>query len=127
MKRVWLGILTTIAFGALFDLLVPSNSWLGNVLDSSGLGILIMMAVGAFVARRNFLIPALAMTVTFWSITVYVAFQIASTVESTSWFQVAFNNVAGLATYLIAASIGAVVGMRLASIRQASHSTIRTQ
>lgn len=113
MKRIWLGILVVLIFGTAFDSLVPSNTWLGNLLGDTGLGLFIIMATGAFVAREKFLLPAIAITTIMWTFTVFAAFQIAATVEPTTWVDVASKNIGGLIVYLIAAGLGASLGMRL--------------
>ena len=116
MKRVWLGVLSVIILGTLFDALVPNNSWLGSFLGSSGIGFLIIVTTGAFIARRNFLFPALLITLISWGVTVYVAHRIAATVESVSLGQVAANNMIGLLVYLSAAVVGAYLGMWFAKL-----------
>ena len=115
MRRVWLGILTVVIVGTLSELLIPNNTWLGNFLDSTGLGVFLLVASGAFVARQDFLLPALGITGIVWIYTVYVAQKIASVVEPTSLLKVMSNNVGGLAIYLTAAVVGAFFGMWLSS------------
>jgi hypothetical protein len=115
MQRVVLGILTVIVLGTVVEFLVPTNSSLGHFFGTTGLGLFLPVAFGAFIAQRSFLIPALVITSITWTYTVYLAFKIASVVEATSILQVASNNVGGLAVYLVAAALGALSGMWLSS------------
>lgn len=115
MQRVLLGILAMFVVGAASDLAVAANSSLGHLLGSTGLAVFLAAVAGAFIARRNFLIPALVIVAITWFYTVYLAYKIASLAEVTSIQQVISNNLVGFVVYLSAGALGALSGMWISS------------
>jgi 4-hydroxybenzoate polyprenyltransferase len=76
----------------------------------SAIGYFIAVTAGAFVARRSFLAPALALAGLGWCVVVYILYDISRQDESATLGRIAADNVEGLFLYAIAAALGASLG-----------------
>lgn len=74
------------------------------------LGWLFAVAVGATVARRNFVLPAVALSVAAWSIVSYVIYDIARVAEPASLLSIAVQQLPVFLLMATAAVIGALLG-----------------
>lgn len=68
------------------------------------------VSIGAIVARRNFIGPAVFLAVTVWAIVIYILYDIAHDVSDISFAQVAVEQLAGLILLIVAAILGALLG-----------------
>ncbi len=74
------------------------------------IGYFIAVTAGALVARRNFIMPALALAGFGWSVVVYILFDISRADPTASLIRIATENIEGLILYAIAAALGAILG-----------------
>jgi len=127
-KRIGLGILVTIAVLGVFDLIpsfVPSSAidyrlfgyfyfWVAI----EGAIIMFMAAlIGAYVAKVNFVGPAVLLSITVWTFTVYFLNSIASAAGPDDILNVASINILGLLFGAYGSGIGALVGRRFAKAK----------
>jgi len=74
------------------------------------IGYFIAVTGGAIVARKNFIVSALALAGLGWSVVVYILYDISSVDPISNLSQIAMGNIEGLALYAIAAVFGAILG-----------------
>lgn len=116
-KRIGLGLATVIAIWVVSELLAPAGGGPSSFLASSGLGNFLVFAIGGYVARSGFLVPALLLNTVAWSVVVFAAWRLAAAVQGMGFMEVVSNNLVGLLLYTIAAAAGAAVGMWLYAFR----------
>lgn len=116
-KRIGLGLATVIAITVVSELLAPVGGGPPSFFAASGLGNFLLFAVGGYVARSGFLVPALLLNTVMWSITVFAAWRLAAAVQGMSFMEVVSNNLGGLLLYTIAAAAGAALGMWMYAFR----------
>jgi uncharacterized membrane protein len=76
----------------------------------SAIGFFIAVMAGAIVARKSFVVPALALAGLGWCAVVYILYDISRADQSATLGQIAVDNVEGLVLYSIAAVLGATLG-----------------
>ena len=113
--RSLLGLLAAILVLSILALpfelgLVVEPNWLARGIVDDAAKFFLAAAVGAFVARGAFVLPAVLFVVTLWAIVVYIAYLIALPAGPASLLDIAFSNAAALFTYIVAAVLGAIVG-----------------
>jgi len=74
------------------------------------LGWLFAVAAGALVARRSFVLPAVALTTAIWVFLAYVIYDIARVAEPASLVSIVVKQLPVLLLMALAACIGALVG-----------------
>lgn len=116
-RRLLAGLATVIALALLSELVLPTDTSLGNFLASTGLGLFLMFVAGGYVARSGFILPALLYAAIAWTGSVYIAWRIAAAVEGLAFTDVAIANLPNLLLYTLAAIAGAAVGMWLYAFR----------
>ncbi len=68
-------------------------------------------AVGAFIARRGFALPAALVAMITWFIIIYILQSIAEPVQPASFTEIALQNLSVLLLMVMAAVIGANIGI----------------
>ena len=125
LKRIGLGVLAAIAILSVFDLLpsfMPSSAinyrifghfyfWIAV---EGAVVMFIAASVGAYVAKVNFVGPAVLLSIAAWVFTIYFLNSIAATAGQSNVFGVASINALGLLFGACGAGIGALVGGRFA-------------
>ena len=71
---------------------------------------LFAVGVGAIVARRSFVVPALSLAVFNWLVVGFILFSIAEAAGQTSFVEVLSGQLTGLLLLSVAAIIGATIG-----------------
>ncbi len=116
--RTILALIVVIAVSALLSFEAPSLEpdqsnyekyafWLQV---ESSIAYFIAVTAGAIVARKSFLVPALALAGLGWSAVVYILYDISNVGGSASLGRIALENLGGLILYAIAAVLGATLG-----------------
>ena len=127
-KRIGLGVLTTIAVLAIFDVLpnpIPSSlvgfRILGYFYFWPAVGGAIVMFIaafaGAYVAKVRFVIPAVVLAALFWAFVVYFLNSIAAVAGQNDLISVAGSNILGLIFGCLGAVFGAKLGLFAAGKR----------
>jgi hypothetical protein len=120
MKRILLGLAAAAVFGLVAgELISLANVTVNPVLQSIVLGFL-ATAIGAFIARRGFVLPALGLWLVEWLLVVYLLYFIAAPTGQASFLAIAQINVLSIVLSALAVAIGALVGQALA--KRAQHS-----
>jgi hypothetical protein len=120
MKRILLGLAAAAVFGLVAgELISLANVTVDPVLQSIVLGFL-ATAIGAFIARRGFVLPALGLWLVEWLLVVYLLYFIAAPTGQASFLAIAQINVLSIVLSALAVAIGALVGQALA--KRAQHS-----
>jgi hypothetical protein len=125
LKQIGFGILTAIAVLSVFELLpsfVPSSVHNYRVFGHFYFGLAIEAAIvmfiaasaGAYVARVNFIWPAILLAVAVWFLVVYILNSIAAAAGQGDLLGVASINVLSLLFGACGSAIGALVGSRFA-------------
>ena len=118
-KRIWLGlaimVFVQIGAGALL-------SAIGVELPGQGTGNSVLVAfAGAFAggvfARRQFLLPALAVWLVIWAAITYILYSIAAPTGQGSVLSILQYNLVAIALSAVATAIGAILGQMLAASR----------
>ena len=123
-SKIVLGILVVVLFWTignelinLLDLPIPPIAQ-SFVVSLFGTGL------GAFVAQRNFLIPAFAVWILCWGIAIYILYLIAVPTGQASVIGILQYNAPTIALSALATLIGALVGQLLAQRSQRSAAAI---
>ena len=123
-KKILLGLATTVAFGLVAgQLLSLGNVALSPVIQSVGFGF-VGTALGAFVARRGFLLPALGLWLLGWLGSIYMLYLIAEPTGQASIPAIVQYNLLGGFLSALAVSAGALFGQYLA--RRSEHAVAAT-
>lgn len=113
-KRTWIGLGITATFGlGAGELVALANLAVGPVTQSVVLGFL-GTALGAFVARRGFVLPAIGLWLLDWSANIYFLYRIAEPVGQASVIGILQYNLFALSLSLLAVVAGALFGQALA-------------
>jgi hypothetical protein len=120
MKRILLGLAAAAVFGLVAgELISLANVTVNPVLQSIVLGFL-ATAIGAFIARRGFVLPALGLWLVEWLLVAYLLYFIAAPTGQASFLAIAQINLLSIVLSALAVAIGALVGQALA--KRAQHS-----
>ena len=119
--RIGIGILAVLAINTLLSHAVPAFyrsdrmplDPLLMVYIQTALQFFVAVTVGAVVARRKFIGPALTLAILGWCIIVYIEYDIARTAVDESFLNVMLPNLPGLFLYAVAAVCGAILGRKL--------------
>ncbi|MDH3747715.1 MAG: hypothetical protein OER97_05870 [Gammaproteobacteria bacterium] len=117
-KRLIAAILIVLGIGALLNPYSPRlDAELSNFDQvalwaqiNSAIRYFFAVAVGAVVARRNFIGPAVLIAVVMWGIVTYILYDIARAATDISFAKVAADGITGLILMIIAAISGALIG-----------------
>ncbi len=113
-KRILLGLAAAAVFGLVAgELISLANFTVNPVLQSAVLGFL-ATAIGAFIARRGFVLPALGLWLVEWLLVVYLLYFIAAPTGQASFLAIAQVNLRSIVLSALAVAIGALVGQALA-------------
>ena len=119
-KRILLGLAAAAAFGLVAgELISLANFTFNPLLQSVVLGLL-ATTIGAFIARRGFVLPALGLWFVCWLLVVYLLYFIAAPTGQASFLAIAQINLLSIVLSALAVAIGALVGQALA--KRAQHS-----
>ena len=123
-KKIWLGLAISVAFGLVAgEILSLGNVSLSPVIQSVALGF-VATALGAFVARRGFLLPALGLWLLGWLGSIYMLYLIAAPTGQASVPAILQYNLLSILFSAVAVSAGALFGQFLA--RRAEHAVAAT-
>ena len=113
-KRILLGLAAAAAFGLVAgELISLANFTFNPLLQSVVLGFL-ATTIGAFMARRGFVLPALGLWFVCWLLVVYLLYFIAAPTDQASFLAIAQTNLLSIVLSALAVAIGALVGQALA-------------
>ena len=113
-KRILLGLAAAAVFGLVAgELISLANFTVNPALQSAVLGFL-ATAIGAFIARRGFVLPALGLWLVEWLLVVYLLYFIAAPTGQASFLAIAQVNLRSILLSALAVAIGALVGQALA-------------
>ena len=113
-KRILLGLAAAAVFGLVAgELISLANFTVNPALQSAVLGFL-ATAIGAFIARRGFVLPALGLWLVEWLLVVYLLYFIAAPTGQASFLAIAQVNLRSIVLSALAVAIGALVGQALA-------------
>ena len=119
-KRILLGLAAAAVFGLVAEELISLASFTFNpLLRSVVLGFL-ATTIGAFIARRGFVLPALGLWFVDWLLVVYLLYFIAVPTGQASFLATAQINLLSIVLSALAVAIGALVGQALAKRAQRS-------
>jgi putative Mn2+ efflux pump MntP len=119
-KRILLGLAAAAVFGLVAgELISLANVTVNPVLQSIVLGFL-ATAIGAFIARRGFVLPALGLWLVEWLLVVYLLYFIAAPTGQASFLAIAQINLLSIVLSALAVAIGALVGQALGKRAQYS-------
>lgn len=118
IRRVIAAILVVVGISAILNPYSPQlNAELSNIDQvalweqiNSAIRYFFAVCVGAIVARRNFVAPAVCTAVVLWGIVTFILYDIARPASDISFAQVAVEQLTGLILLLIAAISGALLG-----------------
>jgi|SRR6185312_2968087 len=117
-KRTWIGLGITATFWLVAgELIALANLAVGPVTQSAALGFL-GVALGAFVARRGFVLPVIGLCLLGWSANIYFLYRIAEPVGQASILGILQYNVFAISLSLLAVVAGALFGRALAQRSQ---------
>lgn len=125
IKRIFAGIVVMVATAWALSFASELLNFDRLLADpvSGGLTLLISALLGGFVARSGFLLPALLLWFVVWAPTIYILYRIGQpTSAAPSVIDVLSFNAVALATSLIGASGGALLGQHLSRRFTASQS-----
>jgi hypothetical protein len=116
--RTALAIIVVLVASTLLNTNVPSlNTDMSNFEElrfwlavKSAISYFFAAGLGAIVARRTFVVPALALAVVGWVVTINILHQIALVAGPSSYMKIATDNWLGLILLVIAATAGAIAG-----------------
>lgn len=113
-KRILLGLAGTAVFTlAVGQLLSLTNFTFNPVLQSVVLGFL-ATTIGALIARRGFVFPALGLWLVGWLLVVGLLYFIAAPTGKASFLAIAQVNLLSIVLSALAVAVGALVGQSLA-------------
>ena len=113
-KRIFLGLAAAAAFGLVAGELMSLANFTSNpVLQSVVLGFL-ATTIGALIARRGFVFPALGLWFVGWLLVVCLLYFIAAPTGQASFLAIAHVNLLSIVLSALAVTIGALVGQALA-------------
>lgn len=119
-KRILLGLAASAVFGLVVgELISLANFTVHPVLQSVVPGFL-ATAIGAFVARRGFVLPALGLWFVEWLLVVYLVYFISAPTGQASLLAIAQTNLLSIVLSALAVAIGALLGQSLARRAQRS-------
>ena len=113
VKRIALGIATTVLLWAIASNIIPLFNLPMPAAAQSFLMTLLSVGLGAFVARRNFLIPAFALLAFYWAYIIYVLYLIAAPTGQASVLGILLTNTSALTLQAFATTIGVIAGQLL--------------
>ena len=123
-KRILSGLAAAAVFGLVAgELISLANFTFNPLLQSIVLGFL-ATAIGAFIARRGFVLPALGLWFVEWLLVVYLVYLIAAPTGQASFLAIAQRNLLGIVLSALAVAIGALLGQALARRAQRSAAAI---
>lgn len=123
-KRILLGLATAAVFGTVAgELISLANFTVNSVLQSVVLGFL-ATAIGGFIARRGFVLPALGLWLVEWLLAVYVLYFIAAPTGQASFLAIAQINLLSIVLSALAVATGALLGQSLARRAQSGAQAI---
>ena len=112
-KMIALGLVATILFWAiasyLISLLPPSIPTAAQAFLVTLLG----AALGAYIAKRNFALPAFALLGLYWAYIIYVLYSIAEPTGRASVLGIISNNTSSITLQAFATLIGVIGGQLL--------------
>ena len=123
LKRIALGIATTVFLWVIASNLIPLLNFPIPAAVQSFLMTLISVGVGAFIARRGFLIPAFALLALYWACAIYLLYLVAAPTGQASFLGILLTNASALTLQAFATMIGVVGGQLLgqrASVKTAA-------
>jgi len=117
-RRTAVALLVVLVVSSLLNCNVPSiRSDLSNFEDfrfwlavKSAISYFFAAGLGAIVARKSFVVPALALAIVGWAATIDILYRIAVVVGPTSYLEIAASNWVGFVLLVIAAIMGAIFG-----------------
>lgn len=114
-KRVFLGLAAAAAFGLVAaELISLASLSIGPVLQSVVLS-LFGTAVGGFIARKGFVLPALGLWFVEWLAVFYVLYRVAAGTGQASVMTIAQLNLLNVVLSAVAVALGALLGQALAA------------
>ncbi len=117
-KRIWLGLGIAAAFGLVGgELIALADLAVGPVTQSVALGFP-GAVLGAFVARRGFVLPAIGLWLLSWSADIYFLYRVAEPVGQASILGILQYNLLTIILSLLAVVAGAWFGQALAQRSQ---------
>ncbi|WEN15451.1 hypothetical protein PY254_01885 [Rhodanobacter sp. AS-Z3] len=119
-QRILRGLAAAVACGLLIGGLASlAKVTVNPVLPSVVIGF-VATAIGAFIARRGFVLPALGLWFAEWLLVVYVVYFIAAPTGQASLLAIIQRNLLSIALSALAVAIGALVGQSLSRRAQRS-------
>ncbi|WP_405240036.1 hypothetical protein [Lentisalinibacter orientalis] len=117
MKRIGLGVAAAIGtlflISALGSLFPPFDVTPRAAILTSAAMIFVAALAGTWVARRNFVAPAVCLSFTLWLFVIYILHSIATVAGQGDFFGIAAQNSLFLLPNVAGALAGAIVGQRL--------------
>ena len=118
IQRIAAGIGVVLFVGILLSVdapaLKPDHSnfeqfrfWLGM---ESAISYYVAVGIGAIVARKSIVVPAIALAVIGWASIIHILFRIAVVAGPASYIEMAVDNLLSLFLWVIAAILGALTG-----------------
>jgi hypothetical protein len=119
-KRILLGLAVAAVSGLVAgELISLANFTFNPLLKSVVLGFL-ATTIGAFIARRGFILPALGLWFVGWLLVVYLLYFIAAPTGQASFLVIAQINLLSIVLSALGVAIGALLGQSLARRAQRS-------
>ena len=113
-RRIVLGIAVAVVFGLVTGALMSlANLSVGPVVQSVAVGFL-GTAVGAFIARRSFVFPALGLWFVEWLVVAHFVYRVAEPTGQASVLAMAQLNLPSILLSALAVVLGALLGQALA-------------
>jgi len=117
MKRIGLGVAAAIGtlflISALGSLFLPFDVTPPAAMLGSAAMIFVAALAGTWVARRNFVAPAVCLSFALWLFVIYIVHSIAAVAGQGDFFGIATQNSLLLLPNVAGALAGAIVGQRL--------------
>ncbi len=117
-KRILLGLAAAAVVGLVAGELIALSSFAGDRVVQSVAVSFLGAAVGAFIARRDFVLPALGLWLFEWLVVVYVLYGIAVPTGQASVMAIAQYNLLNILLSALAVVLGALIGQGLGTRMQ---------
>lgn len=117
-KKILLGLAAAVAFGVVAGALISMAKLSVDPVVQSVFLSFLGTAIGAYIARRRFVLPALGLWFVEWLIIVYVLYFIAAPTGRASFFAITQVNLLSIVLSALAVTIGALLGQTLAKRTQ---------
>ncbi|HEU4670863.1 MAG TPA: hypothetical protein VFR91_09140 [Dyella sp.] len=118
MKRIALGLAASVTFGLIAGwLLSLAHITIDSLLQIVLVGF-VAATIGAFIARRGFVLPALGLWLVQWLVVVYVLYWIAEPTGQASALAIVQRNMPGFFLSAAAVASGALLGQVFAGRAQ---------